>query len=352
MLRDVTPFRGEPGRERARAVIERMAALGIPTTPANYEVWVAHCEGWLPELSREIEAHARGERFSDEINEDLHERYFANTRLSVRMLETSESISRELNDAASTLRGAGVQAGSYASELQSAIEGLQTELDPSTFRGVIARLGMATQEAAEHSRDLAERMQASSRQIEQLRTALQAVKIEALTDALTGLANRKMFDEALRNRLAEASAGQGSLCLLVFDIDDLSRVNDAWGQLIGDQVIRYAAAVVQAHAKGDALAARLSGGVFAMIMPRTELHLAEALAARVNRAVKGKQLTRKSTGDVIGAITMSIGAARHNGMEAAIDLLGRADRCARAAKRAGGDCSVTETQLARASAAA
>ncbi len=353
MLRDVTPFRGESGLERARAVIARMGAHGVPTTPANYEIWMTHSEGWQPDLSHEIEARkASGQPFSDAFNDDLHERYFANTRLSVRMLETSEHISRELTEAASDLRGAGTQAGCYASELQSAIDGLESELDPSVFRSVVQRLGAKTRETAEQNRHLADRMQASSRQIEQLRAALQAVKVEALTDGLTGLANRRMFDEALRNRLLEATTDKSSLCLLVIDIDDLPRVNEAWGHLIGDQVIRYVAAVLAAHAKGDALVARLGGGGFALIMPRTELYLAEALAARVNRAVKAKQLSRKSTGDVIGAITVSIGAARHNGVEAAIDLLGRADNCARAAKRAGGDRSVTETQLARASAAA
>src|SRR5690606_36430978 len=101
-------FRGAPGVERAREIIDRMGQQQIPTSPANYEIWTTHIAGVKPDLSREIEARLeRGEQFTDETNEELFERFFANTRLSIQMLETSETIARELDDTVSNLRGAG-----------------------------------------------------------------------------------------------------------------------------------------------------------------------------------------------------------------------------------------------------
>jgi diguanylate cyclase len=108
MANDLSLFRGVAGVERAKDIIERMRGHEIPPTPENYEIWTAHVAGLRPELSREIDERlARGEALTDETNADLFERYFANTRLSLQILETSQTIARDLGDSVSTLRGAG-----------------------------------------------------------------------------------------------------------------------------------------------------------------------------------------------------------------------------------------------------
>ncbi len=352
MSSDLALFRGAPGMERAREIIERMGQEQIPTSPANYEIWTTHVAGVKPDLSREIEARLRrGEPFTDETNEELFERFFANTRLSIQMLETSETIARELDDKVSRLRGAGGQAGSYAKVLQSAAERFEGGVDSTEFRAVVEHLAVTTHEMAAHNLKLAEQIEASTLQVQELQTALQSVKVEALTDGLTGLANRRMFDETLHRRITDASADNSDLCLVMLDIDHFRRLNDLWGHALGDQVLRYIASVLRAHAQGDVLAVRFGGEEFAMIMPRTNLHLAEALAARVSKAVKSKRLSLKSTGDVIGEITISGGVARFRAGEGSNDLAARAEACVRAAKVSGRDRIVTDVQLDRQSAA-
>jgi diguanylate cyclase len=338
--------------ERAREIIERMGKQQIPTSPANYEIWTTHVAGAKPDLSREIEARLqRGEAFTDETNEELFERFFANTRLSIQMLETSETIARELDDTVSSLRGAGGQAGSYAKVLQEAASRFEGGVDSTEFRTIVEHLAVTTHEMVESNLKLAERIEAQSRQVEELQTALQSVKVEALTDGLTGLANRRMFDETLRRRMTDAAADGSDLCVLMFDIDQFKRINEAWGHALGDQVLRYIASVMRAHAQGDVLAARFGGEEFALIMPRTNVNLAEALAARISRAVKSKRLSLKSTGDVIGEITVSIGIARFRDADQSGDLAARAEACMLAAKHGGRDRIVTDAQLDRQSAA-
>jgi diguanylate cyclase len=352
MTSDLSLFRGAPGVERAREIIERMGKQQIPTSPANYEIWTTHIAGAKPDLSREIEARlGRGEPFTDETNEELFERFFANTRLSIQMLETSETIARELDDTVSSLRGAGGQASSYANVLQAAARRFEGGVDSAEFRTIVEHLAVTTHGMVEHNLKLAEQIEASSRQVEELQTALQSVKVEALTDGLTGLANRRMFDETLRRRIADATADKSELCLVMFDIDHLRRINDSWGHPLGDQVLRYVASVLRGHAQGDMLAARIGGEEFALIMPRTDLNLADGLAARVSRAVKSKRLSLKSTGDVIGEVTVSVGAARFREPEGVSDLAARAEACLAAAKHAGRDRIVTDRQLERQSAA-
>lgn len=267
------------------------------------------------------------------------------------MLETSETIARELDDTVSNLRGAGGQAGSYAKVLQDAARRFEGGVDSVEFRTVVEHLAVTTHEMIENNLKLAEQIEATSRQVQELQTALESVKVEALTDGLTGLANRRMFEDTLRRRLTDAGADKSDLCLVMFDIDHFRRLNETWGHALGDQVLRYIAGVLRAHAQGDVLAARYGGEEFAMIMPRTNMYLAEALGARVSKAVKSKRLSLKSTGDVIGEVTLSVGVARFRELEEPGELIARAAACVRAAKSEGRDRIVTDAQLGRQNAA-
>ena len=88
------------------------------------------------------------------------------------MLETSETIAREMADVVCSLRDAGDHTGSYAKELQTAANRFDGELDPGVFRTIVAQLAATTREVAAHNRQLADQMQASSRQVEELQIAL------------------------------------------------------------------------------------------------------------------------------------------------------------------------------------
>ena len=201
MGHEVSLFRGPSGLERAKEIIERMHTHDIPPTPPNYEIWTGYVAGSPPELCREIETRlTAGEAFTDETNEELFERFFANTRLSIQMLEASGLIARELDGAVSNLRGAGTQAGSYADLLKSTAARFDGGVDSNEFRTMVRQLAVSTHEMAEQNLKLVEQIEASSRQVEELQAALQAVKVEALTDGLTGLANRRMFDDTLAAR--------------------------------------------------------------------------------------------------------------------------------------------------------
>ncbi len=353
MGNQVSLFRGPSGLERAKEIIERMHTHDIPPTPPNYEIWTGYVAGSPPELCREIETRlTNGQAFTDETNEELFERFFANTRLSIQMLEASGMIARELDGAVSNLRGAGSQAGSYAGLLKSTAARFEGGVDSSEFRTMVQQLAVSTHEMAEQNLRLVEQIEASSRQVEELQAALQAVKVEALTDGLTGLANRRMFDDTMQRRVEEASTSKSELCVALFEIDNFRRITDNWGHSLGDQVLRYVASTLRGHAQGDVMAARLANEEFALIMPRTNVNLGEALSARIARAIKSKRLSVKSTGDVIGEITLSIGVARLQAPETMSAMLERADACLNAAKAQGRDCAVTDLQLARQQSAA
>lgn len=151
--------------------------------------------------------------------------------------------------------------------------------------------------------------------------------------------------------MAEEQAGHAGLCLLLCDIDHFKRVNDTWGHQIGDQVIRYVASVLNAQVKGDFLAARYGGEEFALIMPRTKLAAAAEIAERIRTTIKAKTLSRKSTGEILGRVTISLGIACSSPGDDAATLIGRADACLYQSKRTGRDRVTADAGVRPASAA-
>lgn len=342
-------FRGADGIALAEEALALMRTHNVPATPANYEMWVNHLLGLRPDLSLEINARIeKAEPFTDDFNEELFERHFASTRLSVQVLEASETIARELADVAATLRDAGAQTTAYSGELGQAATSLENCKDTASLKSVVAQLASATRDMARRNTELSQQMSTSARQVESLQATLQTVRVEALTDSLTGLGNRKQFDAALKREVENADGGD--LCLLMCDIDHFKRFNDTWGHLVGDQVIRFISHALRTAPRGDGLATRYGGEEFAIILPRTDLTQAAALASSINNTVKSRRLSRRSTGEAIGTVTVSIGVAKYRPGEHLTDLIARADACLYESKRNGRDRVTVETPLAKAAA--
>jgi diguanylate cyclase len=345
-------YRGADGQLLLSRVAELLQQHDVPTSPPNYEVWINHAAGAHPDLSRAIEAHvSSGMPFTDSISNTLFDRFFSNTRLTVEMVETNETIARELSGVVSTLREAGAQTGAYADTLQEAVTSIERGADATDLCAMMSSLVAVTRDMVTNNRQLVAQMESSSRQVETLQTALQTVKVEALTDGLTGLANRRLLDETLRRRVDELDENDAGLCLLMCDIDHFKRFNDTWGHPVGDQVIRFIATVLGRHAHGDILAARYGGEEFAIVFPRTRMSKALVIGEAIRQEIGSRRLTRRSTGEVIGTVTISIGIAQHRHRETVADLIGRADACLYGAKRAGRDRITTDAGAALVSAA-
>ncbi|MEJ0061008.1 MAG: GGDEF domain-containing protein [Terricaulis sp.] len=207
----------------------------------------------------------------------------------------------------------------------------------------MSSLAAATLDMANHNQHLTDQLQRSTKEIETLRTSLESVRVESLTDSLTGLSNRRMFDETLRMRLGEARSQRTELCLLMCDIDHFKRFNDTWGHHTGDQILRFLASAMQSHAKPDHLIARYGGEEFGMILPRTNLSIAGNIAEALRAAIQAKRLRRRSTNEDLGQVTISIGIARLQPGDTPQGLVERADACLYASKRNGRNQVTTDS---------
>lgn len=162
----------------------------------------------------------------------------------------------------------------------------------------------------------------------------------ATTDSLTGLANRRRFDEHFTAEIARAARTSEPLSLVLCDVDHFKRYNDRYGHQRGDACLVEVARTLESVVRRPAdLAARYGGEEFALVLPETSHEGAVVLAARVRAAIRERKLEHTENG-AHGVVTLSAGIATVTGAWTAPEIFDLADRGLYEAKRRGRDCHV------------
>jgi diguanylate cyclase (GGDEF)-like protein len=160
----------------------------------------------------------------------------------------------------------------------------------------------------------------------------QLLEVQSREDALTGVANRRHFDERLSAEIARAERYAHPLCLLLVDLDHFKRINDGAGHAAGDAVLRLAARTMAANARATDFVARIGGEEFAVLLPEQDFSGAFAAAENLRALVAGLDTTHIAPGL---NLTASLGVAALRQGEGRDALLRRADAALYAAKNAG-----------------
>ncbi|WP_421858007.1 GGDEF domain-containing protein [Oricola sp.] len=154
----------------------------------------------------------------------------------------------------------------------------------------------------------------------------------ALTDPMTGLQNRRYFDDALAEYMREFGRIDRPLGIMIIDIDHFKSINDTHGHDVGDEVIKTLANTVQEYTRYHDIAARIGGEEFAVVAPNLDVPELKKLANRLRLAVADLAI---NVGNVRLRITVSIGVAIWDGSESGAKLYKRADAQLYEAKRGG-----------------
>jgi diguanylate cyclase len=335
----------------ADAAWEAMRLHAIPATPRNYEIWYSVCAAENPALNERIEILLqRGETVTPSLLESLYREFFASPvdaeALDQRSTEL-QNLATEMADRVSTDRrliaGLGQAFGSCAASLRPTPKA-------DELRRAAATLGSASAQASERLQALEQLFTASVARIDYLKVKLAEAQHEATRDALTGLANRRMFDAALARAIRHAQVEGGKLALMMLDIDHFKQFNDTHGHLLGDGALRLVASVLTSHIKGRDTAARYGGEEFAIILPGADLAGAVSLGDQIRLALERRPVLNRASGQRLGAITCSIGVAQYRSEEPAGELVARADRSLYRAKADGRNVVRTEEWIATTSA--
>ncbi len=332
--------------EYSQSALVLMGKRRIVPHARNYTIWYSFFSGKFPELVETIEQLvSHGQDISEKMAGEIFERFFGNRAEREAVSEVGKRIESGADRIVKIVGEASAETTRYGEALHT-MSGQLIKADRiEDLREAVASISKETHHMEAHQRKLEKALGDSAQEIDDLRKKLKNVSRAARTDALTDLANRKYFAKRLREAAKEATETKNPLALLMLDVDNFKEVNDNWGHLVGDHVLRLISKTLVESIKGRDLAARYGGDEFAVVLPNTRLKDASTLAEQIRKTISTKKLSLKNTGESIRGITASIGVAAYRHGETLDELIHRADQALYSAKNDGRNRVATEAPL-------
>lgn len=285
-----------------RLVLPLMSKHGVPITPKNYTTWYYYVSGKDKELKEAIDSIIeKNEPCSEETNEKLYRRFAVEKEESMlkgireKLQQTLLTVFGELNE----LSG---QAQEYESTALKSVERLSEDMSIQDIRDILDDVIVATKEIRKSGEETQHRLKETTQTLQVLQQEFEQTKNELLVDFLTGVLNRKGFDETLAKSVSEAT---DLLCLLIIDIDHFKKFNDKYGHIVGDEVLKFVAKNIRKVVRGNDFVARIGGEEFAVILPKTPLMGAMTVAENVRASIARLKLERKGKSEKLEMITVS-----------------------------------------------
>jgi diguanylate cyclase len=321
--------------ELLRLAIPMMAQHPASLNPITYAVWYDYLSGRNNGLKTAVdEATRRKVPLGDDLVRGLYQNHIAQAAE-----RASLSVSDGLREVISEVRNTASQTEQTVSTLGQtlAAEGQALpQLDGAEgVAEVIGRMLSGTRHAEAGLGTLLARLHTATSELDRLREELGQARQQATVDALTGVTNRRGFDEALAAALAEREEGSIGPSIVMIDLDHFKKINDSFGHLFGDTVLKSVGQALRASVKGRDLVARYGGEEFVVLLPETPLAGAASVAEQIRRTIAGARIRRGNGEEAIGGVTVSLGVSTRKAGDDAASLVERADRELYRAKEGG-----------------
>jgi diguanylate cyclase len=332
--------------EQSSAYIRQMLPLmmqyNVPVDPMNYAVWYHYVAGTSADLNKVIDDLIREQKpFDSKTTLNLYKAHICNA--SVESFEKINSnLLRLITQTTLSVIAATEKVSATGDNFNFKLKELKTVENETNLKSILFEIILETTQLAEASKALKNQLDVANKEMEQLRSELTHVREAANTDGLTGLLNRWAFDKAL-GKLVE-KANSMNVCLVMMDIDHFKRVNDSFGHLVGDKVIKYFATLLKKYVAEHHHIARYGGEEMAIIMPDTTLEEAFHIIEQIRKTLDKSQLKHKGE-ETIGKVTVSAGIASLRAMDTADTFIERADNALYLAKETGRNKVVTENTI-------
>jgi diguanylate cyclase len=223
----------------------------------------------------------------------------------------------------------------YQSGLDSSTRQLEASQSQEEWLKIANRLLDETRQMHSNTERLTQELSKVYGELDHLRSQYHRARHESMCDPLTGVKNRRAFDMEIFNLCEQARKDKQPLSLLMVDIDHFKKINDTFGHITGDSVLRWVASMIGDSIRGRDILARYGGEEFAILLPETMLDGAESVGKNVCQRISSQKLKHSEQGQSIGKITVSVGLARFRANESVEQFIDRADEALYQAKRNG-----------------
>ena len=329
------PVSFELASERLRLALPLMSKYQIPIAPLNYAVWYEYVAGTRPVLKEAIDRLLKTDQgINEKQTRDLYQRYVDPSDDS-RVEGAQHTVRRLIEAMTAALDAAGSEVTRYEQTLQDCVAQLSSDIEAEDLRDLVDGLLTSTQQMNAGSAALQGHLDESRREADALREELAKVRIEANSDPLTGLANRKGFEERLRALELSEEYLDSAHCLLIGDIDKFKNINDTYGHVFGDKILKVVAKAFSNLTKGKDLAARFGGEEFLILLPETPMRGAQVVAKSIRRSIEKGRVFNPKTGEEVQRVTISVGVTELVHGEPIETAIARADEALYRAKDSG-----------------
>lgn len=314
--------------EYLRMAIAEMGKHSAAMNPITYAVWYEHASGMNNKLSKKVhEAKSSGNDFNDEIVSDLYINYvLGEDELAIH--NAGENLDRLIVNISDSASAVSDRAGEFSGLLKEVSE------SPESIEKRINDLISQSNAMISDTEILRKRLDESRAEIAALREELAKAREESAVDGLTGLVNRRRFDIEVESLLSDG-ANQDA-CLLILDIDYFKKINDTYGHVFGDKVIRSVANTLKENVKGKDVVARYGGEEFAILLYELGINEAYSVAETIRKSVERMRIRRiGSDSAYVGNISISIGVTAKIDGDTYESFISRADEALYHAKKSG-----------------
>jgi diguanylate cyclase len=328
---------GARSAEILRLALPNISKHGGSFVPTAYAVWYEHLSGSNTQLTNDLNQRlAQSESLDQEVISELYADHILSRDVSstTQLQKTLEMLAKQLEQNAASSSG---NAERFAQSLAAGQNALEAVTDTSSLRELLQKLLESTRDASASTNTLRAELDAQQSELRSVRARLGKLETEVIKDPLTGLLNRRGFDQALE-QLKAGGMNLTSAAMLMVDLDHFKRVNDSYGHLFGDQVLCATAKILSGAIKGRDVAARFGGEEFVVFLPDTPESGAFTLAEQFREAFSRAKVRRAGSDKVIDKLTVSIGVACPRSGESLDATLDRADAALYRAKNEGRNC--------------
>ena len=331
--------------EYLRLALNYISKHNLPANPVNYTVWYEYVSGKNMKLKKALDLSLENSKSLNNNNvEGLYQKYVADgDRIVISKLLTKISlmlkdITHHVSETDGDLSGHGKNLGDLAGQIGEAH-------DYNDIKKIVDQMIVETKALVKSGKRLQTRMKISSEDLRQLHQELEKSQQEAQTDALTTLINRRGLKKRLELERIRARQNDSPFSIIMVDIDHFKKVNDTFGHLVGDSILRSLARMIKDHLRRNDIAARYGGEEFLILLPETGIEGALAVGEKIRKALSTKEWKLKENGKSIGRITVSMGISLYKFNEPEESLIKRADDALYLAKSNGRDQVVTQKEL-------